>query len=148
MCALTLAARVPGPGRGPRDPGVAAPALHGPRRVRLGPDTWHTWPGDACSSGCLMVAGLQSTESFLQLSTEHSSRRQLSPGSTLELESECGAAWQRCTKDDILSIGSTTGCTITKKAPTRAFSWLKAPTSAFTFKTLLRHYAKWALTPW
>ena len=28
-------------------------------------------------------------------------------------------------------------------APTRAFSWLKAPaTSAFTFKTLLRHYAK------
>ena len=25
---------------------------------------------------------------------------------------------------------------------------LKAPTSAFTFKTLLRHYAKRALTPW
>ena len=46
------------------------------------------------------------------------------------------------------SIGSTTGCTITEKAPTRAFSWLKAPTSAFTFKTLLRHYAKRALTPW
>ena len=37
--------------------------------------------------------------------------------------------------------------TITEKAPTRAFSWLKAPTSAFTFKTLLRHYAKWMLTP-
>ena len=45
------------------------------------------------------------------------------------------------------SIGSTTGCTITEKAPTRAFSWLKAATSAFTFKTLLRHYAKLALTP-
>ena len=45
------------------------------------------------------------------------------------------------------SIGSTTGCTITEKAPTRAFSWLKVPTSAFTFKTLLRHYAKQALTP-
>ena len=45
------------------------------------------------------------------------------------------------------SIGSTTGCTITEKTPTRAFSWLKAPTSAFTFKTLLRHYAKRALTP-
>ena len=27
------------------------------------------------------------------------------------------------------SIGSTTGCTITEKAPTRAFSWLKAPTT-------------------
>ena len=45
------------------------------------------------------------------------------------------------------SIGSTTGFTITEKAPTRAFSWLKAPTSAFTFKTLLRHYAKRTLTP-
>ena len=35
----------------------------------------------------------------------------------------------------------------TEKAPTRAFSWLKAATIAFTFKTLLRHYAKRALTP-
>ena len=30
--------------------------------------------------------------------------------------------------------------TIMEKAPTWAFSWLKAPTSAFTFKTHLRHY--------
>ena len=37
--------------------------------------------------------------------------------------------------------------TITEKAPTSAFSWLKAATTAFTFKTLLRHYAKQALTP-
>ena len=29
--------------------------------------------------------------------------------------------------------------TITEKAPVRAISWLKAPTSAFTFKALLRH---------
>ena len=36
---------------------------------------------------------------------------------------------------------------ITEKAPTRAFSWLKAATTAFTFRTLLRLYAKWALTP-
>ena len=35
----------------------------------------------------------------------------------------------------------------TEKAHTRAFSWLKAATTAFTFKTLLRHYAKRALTP-
>ena len=34
---------------------------------------------------------------------------------------------------------------ITEKAPTRAFSWLKVNTTAFTFKTLLRHYAKGAL---
>ena len=37
--------------------------------------------------------------------------------------------------------------TITEEAPTRAFSWLKASTSTFTFKTLLKHYAKRALTP-
>ena len=36
---------------------------------------------------------------------------------------------------------------ITEKAPTRAFSWLKAATTAFTLKTLLRHYAKQTLTP-
>ena len=34
----------------------------------------------------------------------------------------------------------------TEKAPTKAFSLLKAPTSAFSFKTLLRHYAKWTTT--
>ena len=33
---------------------------------------------------------------------------------------------------------------ITEKAPTRAFSWLKALTSTFTFLTLLRYYAKLA----
>ena len=36
---------------------------------------------------------------------------------------------------------------ITEKAPTRAFSWLKAAITASTFKTLSRHYAKWVLTP-
>ena len=30
--------------------------------------------------------------------------------------------------------------TITEKAPTRAFSWLKADTTAFTFKTLTDFY--------
>ena len=33
-------------------------------------------------------------------------------------------------------------CKITEKFPTRAFSLLKVPTSAFTFMTLLRHYDK------
>ena len=36
---------------------------------------------------------------------------------------------------------------MTEKAPTKAFSWLKAATTSFTFKTLLRHYAKRTLTP-
>ena len=35
---------------------------------------------------------------------------------------------------------------ITEKAPTRAFYWLKEATTAFTFRTLLRHYANWVLT--
>ena len=35
--------------------------------------------------------------------------------------------------------------TITEKASTRTFSWLKVPTSVFTFKNLLTHYAKWTL---
>ena len=43
---------------------------------------------------------------------------------------------------------STRRFVITEKAPTRAFSWLTAATTAFTFKTLLRHYAKQSLTPW
>ena len=34
---------------------------------------------------------------------------------------------------------------ITEKA--RAFSWLKAATTAFTFKTLLRHYANQTARP-
>ena len=44
--------------------------------------------------------------------------------------------WPHITSAVKRSIGSTTGCTITEKAPTRAFSWLKAATTAFTFKTL------------
>ena len=35
-----------------------------------------------------------------------------------------------------------------RNLPTRAFSWLKMATTTFTFQTLLRHYAKRALTPW
>ena len=39
--------------------------------------------------------------------------------------------------------------TITEKAPTRGFSWLKAPTNAFTFKTqaALRIYANQTACP-
>ena len=37
--------------------------------------------------------------------------------------------------------------TIMEEVPTEAFIWLKVPTGAFTFKTLLRHYAKRMLTP-
>ena len=36
---------------------------------------------------------------------------------------------------------------ISASSATRAFSWLKLATTAFTFKTLLRQYAKRALTP-
>ena len=49
--------------------------------------------------------------------------------------------------EDSASKSSIRRFVITEKAPTRTFSWLKAATTAFTFKTLLRHYAKRALTP-
>ena len=56
--------------------------------------------------------------------------------------------WQRCYKLHrlVLQKRSIRKFAITEKAPTRAFSWLKATTTAYTFKTLLRHYAKRALT--
>ena len=54
-----------------------------------------------------------------------------------------GAEWTRAANG-----GSHEGrFVITEKAPTKAFFWLKAATTAFRFKTLLRHYAKQALTP-
>ena len=37
---------------------------------------------------------------------------------------------------DLLTVNRQS-CTITEKAPTRAFSWLKVATTAFTFRTLL-----------
>ena len=52
-----------------------------------------------------------------------------------------------CTLGYSASKSSIRRFVITEKAPTRAFSWLKAATTAFIFKTLLRHYAKQALTP-
>ena len=51
------------------------------------------------------------------------------------------------TVDSSASKSSIRRFVIMEKAPTRAFSWLKVDTTAFTFKTLIRHYAKWALTP-
>ena len=47
-----------------------------------------------------------------------------------------------CTLEIIMSIRR---FVIIEKAPTRAFSWLKVPSSAFTFKNLLRCYAEWVL---
>ena len=60
------------------------------------------------------------------------------------------AYWALNTLDKVRNSASKSSIrrfVITEKAPTRAFSWLKVVTTAFTFKTLLRHYAKWALTP-
>ena len=57
----------------------------------------------------------------------------------------------QCGNETCASNSSIRRFVITEKAPTRAptraFSWLKAATTALTFKTLLRHYAKRALTP-
>ena len=47
---------------------------------------------------------------------------------------------------DINFRASNEDFTIKDESPTRTFSWLKPSTSDFTFKTLLRHYARQALT--
>ena len=53
--------------------------------------------------------------------------------------------WPRTSAADDPSVSKSV-FTITEKAPTRAFPWLNAPKSIFTFKTLLRHYAKRVFT--
>ena len=60
----------------------------------------------------------------------------------------CRAPPQLHQSELVLKTINRLSCTITEKDPTRAFSWLKVATTAFTFKNLLRHYAKQALTPW
>ena len=54
-------------------------------------------------------------------------------------------SWARCrvTKAALMGQSATSKLetNLREPSPTRSFSWLKAPTSAFTFKTLLRHYA-------
>ena len=45
-----------------------------------------------------------------------------------------------------LQTGVREDFTITEKAPNLAFFWLKVPSSNFTFKKLLRHYAKQVFT--
>ena len=49
-------------------------------------------------------------------------------------------------KQMVLQTINRRNCTITEKDPTRAFSWLQGAITTFTFKNLLRHYAKQALT--
>ena len=48
--------------------------------------------------------------------------------------------------EDSASKSSIRRFVINEKAPARAFSWFKAATTTFTFKNLLRHNAKQALT--
>ena len=55
-------------------------------------------------------------------------------GYTVQLQPRVGTRTRISATDDPLVSQSV--FTITEKAPTRAFSWLKAPTIAFTFKTL------------
>ena len=71
-----------------------------------------------------------------------------SPNSTpLSLRPLSALLWSDWCKYKRRAANDPSVFTITGKAPASAFSWLKVPTSAFTFKTLLRHYAKPALTP-
>merc|ERR1712155_356622 len=68
------------------------------------------------------------------------------PGTVITIHSHRGH--HQCRGESSASKSSIRRFVITEKAPTRAFSWLKPATTAFTFKTLLRHYAKQTLTQW
>ena len=65
-------------------------------------------------------------------------------GTRNEISSEAAAKQSRVRMRRPPMFGSASKSSIRRfvimeKAPTRAFSWLKAATTAFTFKTLLRH---------
>ena len=62
------------------------------------------------------------------------------PDALLRARCDSSAAWM--VNGEILVLQTLYRFSITEKAPTSAFSWVKTP----TFKTLLRHYAKRALT--
>ena len=49
---------------------------------------------------------------------------------------QCGVLYGLYEWELVLQKSSIQKFVITEKAPTRAFSWLKAATTAFTFKTL------------
>ena len=76
--------------------------------------------------------------------TSHVTMSSCPQHASCQLSCHCAAELEVVTSASKKSIR---GFVITEKAPTRAFSWLKAATTAFTFKTILRHYAKQALTP-
>ena len=50
--------------------------------------------------------------------------------------SVCTMSWRVTATQNRISTKVHENFTITEKAPTRAFSWLKAPTNTFTLKTL------------
>ena len=59
----------------------------------------------------------------------------------------CEAQAKRKLKTQIILKISASKISIRRFVITEKTSWLKAATTAFTFKTLLRHYAKRTLTP-
>ena len=58
-----------------------------------------------------------------------------------QLNYDCGGEASCATLYTSASKSSIRRFVITEKAPTRAFSWLKAAITAFTFKTLSKHNA-------
>ena len=103
-------------------------------------------PGHVSLPGDVSPPGLQSKDHEKTLCCPPAAVDQLPP---LPPDSFCRGLSQRSRrrKNNSASKRSIRRFVITEKAPTRAFSWLKAAITAFTFKTLLRHYAKRTLTP-
>ena len=110
----------------------------------------HQLPHTACipGPGPAGESEDQTSSRSLPASVIHwSPRRLTAEGAVCQHCNTAASSPSRVTSWHSASKSSIRGFLITEKAPTRAFSWLKAATTAFTFKTLLRHYAKRALIP-
>ena len=101
---------------------------------------WEVLPGEELTIHWLWLWCYHCSAFPRGVLTAHLRRAPVPPGQRATIGSAPGrttSAWKSSIRRFV----------ITEKVPTRAFSWLEAATTAFTFKTLLRHYAKWALTP-
>ena len=95
-----------------------------------------------CSPVVVLLGQDQNNQSAVVVLGDEEDRRDIGPGDDIS-----AVIGERQTEYNSVSKSSIRRFVITEKAPTRAFSWLKTATTAFTFKTLLRHCAKRARTP-
>ena len=84
-----------------------------------------------CSPVVVLLGQDQNNQSAVVVLGDEEDRRDIGPGDDIS-----AVIGERQTEYNSVSKSSIRRFVITEKAPTRAFSWLKTATTAFTFKTL------------